>query len=313
MKIFFFTSLCITLSFLKANNAIAQSYQPMAIEGAHWVINSDRLSTPWLDEKFVFSIRADTLVNNKTYKKVYRDIYEFDESRKIFLKNIVNSSLFALMRDDTLQQKVYAIMGKTAYDSCTENEEYLLFDFSLNKGDTLLWCSLTEFRFDPGQPQIVDSTSIIDFHPTGDRRKSLYALLPFLGYLDSTPAEESMPIVEGFGFEHYGPFIVGTSVEKYCVGTLAECELVTDIEDILLPDIRIFPNPANEYIIVDIKNQKEVAYQYQIFSVEGKMMKEGQIHNDRIAIQDLPNGLFYLFISSDKKGPVLIEKILINH
>jgi hypothetical protein len=173
------TLLCVILFGSISCFLSAQPYQPMAVEGAHWVIRSDRLSTLWLDEKFIFSVRGDTTVSGQSYKKVYRDQYAFDEDRKVFSKNIIGSSLYALMRDDTTQRKVYAILGETAYDNCPENEEYLLFDFSLTQGDTLSWCSLQEFRFDPEQAHHVDSSKVAYSYPTGDERNTLYAVLTF--------------------------------------------------------------------------------------------------------------------------------------
>ncbi len=312
MKNLFLISFILTFFFLKVQDSFAQTYQPMAVEGAHWVIQSDRLSTLWLDEKFVLSIRGDTIIQGQSYKKVYKEPYEFDESRKVFLKNIAGSSLYALMRDDTTQRKVYAIMGETAYDNCADSEEYLLFDFSLTSGDTLSWCSLQEFKLDPEKPHIVDSSKVASSYPTGGERKVLYAVLPFIGYLDATISEETMPIIEGFGYEHYGPFIVGTSVEKYCVGTLEECELITDTEDISQTDIHIFPNPAADFIYVDVKNRENASFQYQLFSVDGKKMREGYLQGDKVSIQDLPTGLFFLFIRFEGKDIVLIEKILIH-
>jgi hypothetical protein len=306
------TLLCVILFGSISCFLSAQPYQPMAVEGAHWVIRSDRLSTLWLDEKFIFSVRGDTTVSGQSYKKVYRDQYAFDEDRKVFSKNIIGSSLYALMRDDTTQRKVYAILGETAYDNCPENEEYLLFDFSLTQGDTLSWCSLQEFRFDPEQAHQVDSSKVAYSYPTGDERNTLYAVLPFIGYLDATIAEETMPIIEGFGYEHYGPFITGTSVEKYCVGTLEACELITDTENIAQTDIRIFPNPAHDFIYVDMKNQEEASIQYQLFSVNGKKMKEGRLRGEQIPVKNLPKGLYFLFLSSGRSNTVMAQKVVIN-
>src|SRR5690606_2631766 len=70
------------------------------------------------DEKFY--IDGDSLYNGKLYTKVYQ----------VHDSVAVNGNFFALLREDTTTNKVYAISA----DSSTE---YLLYDFSAALNDTI--------------------------------------------------------------------------------------------------------------------------------------------------------------------------------
>jgi hypothetical protein len=231
MKVIAFFHVLTFLLFFPNPLLKAQTYHPMAVEGAHWVIGSDQFVTPWLDGKFSLSVRGDSTLNEKVYKKVYKDFFEFDAERKIFYNNIIRSSLYALMRDDTLERKVYAITGPTFYENCPKSEEYLLFDFSVEKRDTLQWCSLTGLRFDLDSIQRVDSTQIAYSYQTDEKRNTLYTIFGVAAYLDGSVIEQTVPIIEGFGYENYGPFIEGTTLLDYCIGTNAECGFITGTEN----------------------------------------------------------------------------------
>jgi hypothetical protein len=116
-----------------------QPYEPMALEGAHWTVGLwDSNNPPWApDDMYQYVIRGDSLYNGQLYKKVYyRDM---DDSTGY----ILNKTLGGLMRDDTLNRKVYAInFGPLKSDCCPPNEEYLLYDFNLEIGDTANFCTI---------------------------------------------------------------------------------------------------------------------------------------------------------------------------
>lgn len=104
----------------------AQDYQRMAVEGAHWIVGKDWLETLWLDEKFSFTIRGDTTVNGLTYKQVWWENFEFEEDTKQFTEHITSSIPYALMREDTLQRKVYAIRGADVSGNIEIRSSYMV-------------------------------------------------------------------------------------------------------------------------------------------------------------------------------------------
>jgi choice-of-anchor B domain-containing protein len=64
-----------------------------------------------------------------------------------------------------------------------------------------------------------------------------------------------------------------------------------------LYELSIYPSPANSEIF--IKTSNAVNY-YFIYSIDGKLVKKGQLKNKKININDLNNGIYLLQVKSDK-------------
>lgn len=69
----------------------------------------------------------------------------------------------------------------------------------------------------------------------------------------------------------------------------------TNLDDQLLLDVEIYPNPASDFIIVDSKDN-EVADSYVIFSPDGSKILIGdiEIEKQRIDISHLPHGAYII-------------------
>lgn len=91
-------------------SSLSQEYKPMLVEGAVW----NRAFYFESAIPFGFTIGADTILNNLTYNKVYNEF---------------GSSLEALLREDTIERKVYL------FEPNAPGQEELLYDFSLEVGD----------------------------------------------------------------------------------------------------------------------------------------------------------------------------------
>lgn len=287
----------------------AQAYQPMAKEGAHWIVGNQTLSPPWLAEKYSLTIRGDSLVNGKNYKKVYLEYFEFNDERKTHTNKIVYSYLYALMRDDTLQRKVYAITGEALQHYCPENEEYLLYDFSVKEGDTLTWCIL-ERRRSSSSVCRADSIRMLR-HRFSDRPvKAIYTRLGVSSYSDatSTVIERPVPIFEGFGSDLFSPFLFGNVLINYCVGNDADCGLIVASKQVLSRPLKVFPNPTAEVLIVEKDNQdgQDISNSWlEIFDATGKMVKRQPLQNyqTKIDVQDLPKGFYLLRLNKSDASP----------
>ncbi len=234
MKKYIYCSLFLSFFMLQSYTGNAQKYHPMALEGAHWIIGWDRLSPPWLDRKYSFTVRGDTIVNEQEYKKVYQEFFEFDEETKRFSNRVGNPNLYALMRDDTIARKVYAITQETLYQNCPINEEYLLFDFSVKEGDTLKWCSLDGLQLE-SDVSLADSIRMHKSYYLDEFRNTIYTRFGAAGYMDGSVVEMTVPIIEGFGHEFIGPFLDGSFLIDYCLGTNRECGLFPIIKNDWFP------------------------------------------------------------------------------
>lgn len=277
----------------------AQAYQPMAKEGAHWIIGNQTLSPPWLSEKYSLTIRGDSVVNGKNYKKVFLEHFEFNTESKTHTNKIAYSYLYALMRDDTLQRKVYAIIREALQRYCSENEENLLYDFSAKEGDSLTWCILNTRKFSSGCR--ADSIRMLKHRFSDLPVKAIYTRLGYSSYSDSESLviERTVPIFEGFGSELFSPFLSGNVLINYCVGSDADCGLIVSSKQLVIRPIKIFPNPTSDLLNVEKDNRdgQDISNSMlEIVDATGKIVKRQQLQNsqNKIAVQNLPKGFYLL-------------------
>ncbi len=307
MKSNVFPILMISICVLLPQLSRSQDYQPMAIEGAHWIIGVNSIETPWLFDKFSFTIRGDSTVNGIDYKKVYQEFFVFNDTDKVFTNEIERRELYALMRDDSLERKVYAITADNPYDNCPKNEEYLLFDFSVEDGDTLAWCSIDGLRFsDTINVSLADSVRLVNSFYTNDLRNTIYTVFAHTSIIGTDLGEAPRAVIEGIGFESIGPFLEGTIID-YCVGTSFECGLITSSLDKELSQIavRTYPNPASDLIFLERIEEQELGSQSlttQILDLSGRVLKTQnfQVGEEGIEIQDLSDGMYILKIFTNR-------------
>jgi len=122
----FFLICLLTISFTKTN--IAQVYYPFPDSNASWRIvqyNYPPGQFPPYLQLFDYIISGDTLINDMQYVKITRNDYDIACSR-----TILGSYYAGAYRNDIAAKKVYFIPPE-------ENEEVLLYDFSLEPGDTV--------------------------------------------------------------------------------------------------------------------------------------------------------------------------------
>ncbi len=94
-------------------------------------------------------------------------------------------------------------------------------------------------------------------------------------------------------------------------GTLTPCSNSSGIEDFFAEQISIFPNPANEVLSVDLK--ENISGTASILNFLGALVKTAQLTPgvNAISIFELPNG-FYLIQISTRKG-IINNKLIIQN
>lgn len=312
------TPLCLPILFFvliaKITNAqISTEYQPMAVEGAHWICYK-AYDRPWGDEYFSWTIRGDTLINNQAYKKIYRDDFFIDHVNKR-LSNppiITGTRLIALIRDETAGRKVYGIILPNAnlFNLCDTGEETILFDFSAVPNDTLHSCSSWPTIKTPLLVDSITYTPYACFHTYGDKNdEKQLRTLNVNGYWESILAKNSVKILEKIGYQKYGPFFEqwrgngGIILEWqkiggllcYCVGTNTDCNIITSSKEISYLSIRIFPNPVEERLYIKIPNTQTNLYVLRIYATDGKLLKQfSSLVGDYIDTSTLIPGQYYL-------------------
>jgi hypothetical protein len=283
--------------------SFAQTYQPMAIENAHWIIYNG-IYTEWDIHGFV--VRGDTTIDNLMYKKLFYQ--DFAEGGLEPPYTVEDEFLWGVIRDDTLDRKVYVIAFEP-YDpeqpsidysyKCPLYEEQLLYDFSAAIGDTIGQC-LAFNNYSTAEPSgwIVDSIASEMIY--GEERRTLYS---YNGEL--VPA-----IHEGIGSSMNG-LLGGISIGlylninysgfgllSYCVGADIDCSIVSRNRDVLFPEnqFQLFPNPAHQEVQLNITSPMAEDLEFQVYNVFGQLVLKTGIPKNQtvqsISLMDLPKGLY---------------------
>lgn len=238
--------LCISLSF--SMTTMAQQYRPIPDSNAVWDIVFFRdpafPDLPPYHSHFKYSIKGDTILDNFLYSKIFRTFINTQCS------NDTSISLYGFVRNDVINKKVY-------YYSINNSAEELLYNFDLQIGDTLQGTVFLNGNWTVG---VIDSIPVHDvFH----KRYEILINNNSLGYY----------LIEGIGtslglFERVVEFwpihdlrcftLNGNLV--YTSQNATECGLETDtcfvdVEEVAKNVARVYPNPANSYVIFDLQTK----------------------------------------------------------
>ncbi len=120
----------------------SQNYEPLVRDNAHWVVATYDSQLIWYYEDFrEYYTDGDTVYNDTVYKKVYFYHLVPDEwPTTPPYHRVGGPGLVGLLREDTVQRKVYGIRFILNPGDCFYETEGLLFDYSVNQGDSLELC-----------------------------------------------------------------------------------------------------------------------------------------------------------------------------
>ncbi|MBI5913929.1 MAG: T9SS type A sorting domain-containing protein [Bacteroidetes bacterium] len=298
MKKPIFLSCCL----LAATLTFAQTYQPMALENAHWIVYAIGENQT---DHHVFSTQGDTTINGLTYKKTWWQKIQSDATSSAeFVPPFFteNSVLIGAMRDDTLGKQVYYIPFAplhTENDTCDLFEEWLIYDFSINQGDTIWGC----LQYEPDYPFI--ALSITTEYLWDENRKVI-------------DCDGSAKLVEGVG-TGMGPFwpiyawphpAKPSFLYAYCVGEDDYCSLLPVAARERLSDWQIVlsPNPVTDQFTVQLPERLHDKFSLTVSDISGKMIfeknAEGGLSSLQLPVSDLPAGLYLLTIRSESAAAV---------
>ena len=282
-------------------------YQPMAVEGNKWVVFDNIAGTV---KHHVLFVEGDSTIDGNIFRKVYRskitnitsDVpweaeppYEVSDNR----------ALYGLLRDDTVAQRVYARFGFQPFDFCPSDTTVLLYDFSVNAGDTLPGC------FNSCYPQIVDSVRVKPFY--GQLRRAIY--------------HELIPAIEGIGSPP-SPFLdiensciavvaKGQAVLlDFCQGSFAECGLEVNATHPLTPGqtVDIYPNPATSQISVTLRQSTSQTVTVTLSDLHGRTLQRQSLPvgttQIELAVEAYPPGVYLLGVQSGSHR--VVERVVVE-
>ena len=306
-------------AFLQINfiSVKAQPYHPLPDSNAVWIIQQDDGFGGFFYNKYSTPInKNDTIINAQLYVKTY-DYTGFP-----------NLDYLGAYRSDSA--------GKTFYIPKDSLQEYLLFDFSKNTGDSIyniLYCD-----FPPYFSQIdfyVDSVDNILIGPYLLKRMYLSnnIFFPPTQYISPLIWIEKVGCAGGGFFNniptglggkwlncmsyndttYYKQFYVFPDTANFYV--YGNCDTTVGVDEYsqIKPSFNISPNPFSDYIT--IKNTDGTnSYNLKIFNSIGQLIyqkKDVEINPETstIKLQNLNTGLYFLIIS-DKSKIIHTQKLV---
>jgi len=265
-----------------------QTYNPFPTDSAYWSVESRNwgLDPVWglCTGTSHYNMLGDTVINSIQYSKIYLSTKDDGPF------NIQNAMYFGALREDSLK-RVYARRP-------TDTLERLLYDFSLNVGDTVCLDFLNLGCFP------VYNVDTILF--AGKQRRQIHVLL-----------SETQKWIEGIG-NRYGLFqilFVGSlSTELKCFyekdtllfgdSQFCHCDNLPGIKDLEAHtiDIQFNPNPIDEFGTLTIESLKHTEYLIKLYDALGREIYANRTVKKELTLgEELNSGLYYIKVWDDKK------------
>ncbi len=270
----------------------SQEYYPFPDTNAIW---NSQYGGYYGTPKLRFGLRGDTTINSQVYNKVYQIV---DDSTL----NLVNLTYYAAIRENTSKQIFVKISD---YD-----DEILIYDFSLNVGDTIVSNSPSGYL--NYYPCILTGIDSIELENNQFRKR--------FKINEYTFAQDYW--IEGIGsmgglFNPIMEYIIGSYCELKCFKhndtalyinnpdcNKCFCTLLTPVIENEESNIfiKIFPNPAKSNINIDFKLAKGLST-VRLLNSYGKIIESRNTDSFPIQmnIDYLHNGIYLIQIDTEYK------------
>jgi len=291
----------------------AQSYNPLLENNKYWDVmtHTGPEENPYcsLGGGARYFLNGDTVINGKTYKKIYAqgfigDPFAYPYFCPPYLVDTISYITNSFIREDTLEKKVYYYDNYifTAYSTCIIDSEVVLYDFNVQQGDTLK-CIAASYG-DCGFGSVVDSVRYELNH--GVNRKVIYFFTQD-GFVHNNSMIEGIggggsgglfqPILMGEYFWYYLDCIM-----KYdTMGSLLYgggcADYITNSQDYYYNhnELNIYPNPTDGRIFFSKALNEKII----IFNVIGEIVLNiRNIGIKGIDISTLPKGIYYIKVAN---------------
>ncbi|MEZ4960355.1 MAG: T9SS type A sorting domain-containing protein [Saprospiraceae bacterium] len=295
-------------SFFLISSAYGQ-YQPMAVEGAHWIYfaNYDGEQV-----NHAFIVQGDTTINGTAYKKMYkRKIFNPASYPADLLPPYIvgEKQLMCALRDDVAAGRVYGIsFDPTAWLSidCGLFQEELLYDLTLGEGDTLIGClaDAPSGAFN----HVVDSISVQFLW--GQNRKLFYLDDYFL-WLTEGIGTFYHPFESPFSFPVPGYLV---NLIDYCIGSDEDCgfqDFNSTGEAIFDAHFKVYPNPADGNLFIEsIGTQGPIAL--TLLDLAGQTVWLGNMDTsvEHLSLEGLAAGMYLLVVTC--QDGVGVKKVVVR-
>ena len=238
--------------------------------------------------------QGDTVIENLKYKKVYvqslDSIADFNKAR-----------YYEAVREDTIGGKIYC-------------GPYLLYDFSVNVGDTVSYYSLWTGK----SREVIKSIDSILIDGQYRRR------INFIHY-EGWSEEETESWIEGIGSTNglfspgYYNLSSGTAPKLLCVHvdgkiiyqTHDKCYIPRSLINIVEnknETFKIYPTIVNNFLYIETDENIE-DFNYKIISIQGQIISGGILANI-VNVSNLNKGFYFIVISDNKNIKYKVHKFV---
>jgi hypothetical protein len=262
-----------------------------------------------------FKLEGDTTENSVVYKKLYRStVGDWEPNGYDVYHTCIPWTLTALLREDTLQKKVFIVGSTGGQCSIASSADTLLFDFSLDQGDS-------SRRLMSNSPYAIgcnDSVFVVDsINYSGFQ--SFIRRTQFLNPINLTGVT-GYSIYEGIG-PSYGLFgtpppsfegVYSTTLIAYCIGSDSACGhgcLPTGVNDIArTPQIRLYPNPFSSQLTFSLTDNTPTTISLYNFLGQ-QVLQQTFTNTPRINTEQMQDGIYFYELRNEKglitKGKVI--------
>jgi hypothetical protein len=308
-KYILFITLYFTL--LTICNAQVSVYHPFPDSNAIWGMSSGCTDVNCGDYAYIKNYYGgDTIIDGINYKKVIREILLLTNGNCCILPEGLSPGF---LRQDTVSKKVY-------WRNQWMNSDTLLYDFTLNVGDTLNGFLQEPYTSPPLTVVSIDSILVgesyrkrinIDTNTTEPQLN--YSIIEGLGSTDGFVAPHVNYMGSGIilsCFSEKGLVLYTHSINP---DTIPCGTLPVAIEELLLKtkeSVTIFPNPSNGRITLKCQ-PFALPFKIAIYDMVGRKHLEKEINNEysEVDISLFTNGI-YLLRTENNKALITFIKIV---
>jgi len=284
--IYLFTLLITSISF-------AQDYQPMLVEGNYWDVGyyDHDSSCPTVFPETRYVLGNDIDVNGTIYKQIEIHAIIGIEDYPCYTTPFNVESNYTIsnkyIRENIAEKKVY-IWGDLFNNGIYQ--EYLLYDFNLEVGDTMINPYSDEDNWTVDNIYTNNGIKMYEFN------NGMYSYIEGVG---GSAGIISQLIPQ---FEYYDLLLCHGNYNT----TENNCEAVASINDnSIIYDINIYPNPVTKTIYLNLDSE----IKFVISSLDGKPILKG-IPNNSIDVGDLTSGIYLLNLKNNSGS--ITKKIIVK-
>lgn len=248
---------------------------------------------------YKFWFQGDTVISNKQYKKVFRQIFDT-------VADFNRATYYAAVREDTLNEKIYCIQT-------TDGIERLICDFSLNAEDTVsvycFWPSENYPRLEFIEVNSVDSIQINNQFRKRINIKNGYSIDYEESWIEGIGSTFGLFFPSAYGVVDLGaiPELLCIHINDTMIYQNPDFNTCYYYEEIGISEntrnsFNLYPNPANNILNIDHDIKSDTQIQYYIINSCGVVYKEGVLTSNIIDISLFEKGLYFIMISYDKQN-----------